>query len=353
MDDEPARGSYPDPRILALSGVERMRAGFHGKFPFPPIYHLFGSRPVQASQSSVTFAMPCHPWLQSDVGVFFAGTAALVADGALGGAVMASLGPGQIVVTSDLSFNFLRPITTGSGQLIARARPIEVGRTVGLAEGLVEDAQGRIVAHCTTRCFIVTLDPPSTADDIPDVDEPSFDTPDPYLRPVPPGSVDPSLYDDKPFLEVFAERVSGDRPPAPFAELFDIHHPVAEAGLFVCQMPATPWLTSPSATIYGGVLAYFADTALTGAICTTLGAGEVIGPLDLKTQFIRPVWPDGRDLTMTARVVHRGRSFVTAQGEITNADGKTVALSTSSAVIRSGMSWAALVVADDASAAPD
>jgi uncharacterized protein (TIGR00369 family) len=352
MDDEPARGSYPDPQILAFSGVERMRAGFHGKFPFPPIYHLFGSRPVQASQSSVTFAMPCHPWLQSDIGVFFAGTAALVADGALGGAVMASLGPGQVVVTSDLSFNFLRPITVGSGQLIARARPIEVGRTVGLAEGLVEDAQGRIVAHCTTRCFIMSIDAPSATGGIPDVHEPTFDTPDPYLRPVPPGSVDPTLYDDKPFLEVFDARIGSDRPPPPFTELFGIHHPVAEAGIFVSQMRSTPWHSSPAGTVYGGVLAYFADTGLTGAICTTLGAGEVIGPLDLKTQFIRPVWPDGRDLTMTARVVHRGRSFATAQGEITNADGKTVALSTSSAVIRSGMSWAGLVVADDAPPVP-
>ncbi|MGH2729326.1 MAG: PaaI family thioesterase [Actinomycetota bacterium] len=353
MDDEPVRGGYPDPRLLSLPGVDRVRAGITQQMPPPPIHHLFGLKPVNASPVSVTFSMPCSPWLQTGAGVFGAGTAALVADAALGGAVMAPLGPGKIVVTSDLSFNFLRPVGVGSGQLIARARPIEVGRSLGLAESLVEDGRGRIVAHSTTRCFVVSMEPPESSEDLPHVEVPVYDTPDPHERPLPDGGVLPELLEDMTMLELLAEFAAGKHPPPPFAQLFAMHDMDVERGHFCVYMPATLWHTSPAGTVYGGLIAYLADSVLAGAFGTTSAVDEVAALLDLKVQFLRPVLPDGRDLKAEAHVVHRGRSFATAQAEITNADGKIVALATSSAAIRSGRSWASFVVADEAPRPPD
>ena len=346
-DDEPVRGGYPDPKLLALSGLERMRAGFNRTMPRPPISHLFGLLPIAAGPASVTFTMPCSDWLQSDAAVYFAGTSALVADGALSGAVLAPLGPGQVCVTSELSFNFLRPVGPWSGHLVCRARAIEVGKTVGLAEGLVEDGQGRLVAHCTTRCFIMSMPFEPLEGDPPEVEEPTYDTPDPYLRPIRPGAVDPDEYDRSTFLEIVEKRTSGNT-PAPFVELFAITHAEGQPGNFSISLKATPWLTSPTGSVYGGVLAFFADLALTGAFSTTLSTSETAATLDLKVQFLRPVWPDGRELTANARVVHRGRSLAVAQGEIVNEDGKKVVVMTSSAAIRSGGSWGSLVVADEA-----
>ena len=107
-------------------------------------------------------------------------------------------------------------------------------------------------------------------------------------------------------------------------------------------------MSSPAGTVYGGVLAFIADAVLTGSFSTTLSTDEVAATLDLKVQFLRPVWPDGRELRASAEVVHRGRSFAVSQGEIVNADGKKVVLMTSSATIRSGGSWGSVVVADEA-----
>jgi uncharacterized protein (TIGR00369 family) len=149
------------------------------------------------------------------------------------------------------------------------------------------------------------------------------------------------------WLELLAERAAGKFPPAPFAELFAMHDADGEPGRFWCFMKATAWHTSPAGTVYGGILAYLADAVLTGALSTTLSLNEVAAPLDLKIQFLRPVLPDDRDLKAEARVVHKGRSFLTAQADITNEDGKTVALATSSAAIRSGHWWASFVVADE------
>jgi uncharacterized protein (TIGR00369 family) len=347
--DEQVRGGYPDPSLLAVSGLDRMRAVFHNQMPPPPIHHLFGLEPVSASPAAVTFSMPCSPWLQTDAGVFFAGTAALVADAPLGGAVMAGLGPGQIVVTSDLSINFLRPVDVRSERLIARARPIEVGRTLGLAEGLVEDGHGRLVAHCTTRCFVISMDPP-VIDELPTVEEQRYEEPDPYLRPVPGDAVDPSRWDEKSFLEILGMQISGDLDPPPFVLLLGGNPPRIDEEGFHVTVPSTPWFSSPSGTIYGGLLAYIADIALTGAVGTTLDRNEISAALDLKVQFLRPALPDGRDLVASAHVMHRGKSFAIAQAEITNADGKVVALATSSATIRKGRSWSSFAVADDAAA---
>lgn len=350
LDGEEVRGGYLDPRLIALPGTERMLLGARRGMPLPPIHHLFGLRPVSASPVSVTFSMPCSPWLQSGVGVFFAGTAALVADAPLGGAVMAPLGPGKIVVTADLSMSFLRPVGVESGQLVARARPIEIGKRLGLGEALVEDGLGRLVAHATTRCFVSEVDlPPSEGPvEIPVVEDPVYETPDPYLRPVPDGLVSSEFLGGSEFVAMINERGHEDRPLAPFAQLFGMSDVGAEEGRFWSSMVSSPWVSSPAGTVYGGVLAYFADTVLTGAIWTTLGPGETAATLDLKVQFLRPAMPDGRPLHAEARVLHRGRSFAAAQAEVTNADGKVAVLAYSSATIREGGSWGSLVVADEA-----
>lgn len=112
-----------------------------------PIHYLLGLRPVTVGPAGVTFAMPASPRLRSDGGVFHAGTSALVADAALAGAVQVTLPAGAVVATSDVSVNFLRPVDVDSGQLIARARPIDVGDSLGLAECTVGDGRGRLIAH--------------------------------------------------------------------------------------------------------------------------------------------------------------------------------------------------------------
>ena len=58
-DDEPVRGGYPDPSLLGLPGVDRILAGPRRQMLRPPISHLFGLMPVDATTSSATFTMPC------------------------------------------------------------------------------------------------------------------------------------------------------------------------------------------------------------------------------------------------------------------------------------------------------
>jgi len=346
MDTEPVRGGYPDPVLLALSGLERMKAPARRLMPAPPIHHLFGLRPVSVGPAGVTFSIPTSPRLISDEGFFYAGTSALVADAALAGAVQVTLPPGAFVATSDLSFNFLRPVTVAGHQLIARARPIDVGRSLGLAEATVEDGQGRLIAHATTRCFISRWEPPQLVEDLVEIPDPSYPDPDPYQRMVP-GDGD-RLKGYSSFQEIVAAKQSGELPLAPCLDLFGFSQPSVDNGSFTLIAKASPWLTSPVGVVYGGVLALLADIVLSGAVSSSLSVRTVFSPLDLKVQFVRPVVPDGRQLRATGEVVYRGRRMAAARAEIVNEDDKPVVLAASSVVLFPHRTWAEVSVADEA-----
>lgn len=345
IDTEPVRGGYPDPALLALSGLDRMRAPARRLMPAPPIHHLFGLRPVSVGPASVTFSIPTSPRLMSDEGFFYAGTAALVADAALAGAVQVTLPPGAIVATSDLSFNFLRPVTVASQRLVARARPIDVGKSLGLAEASIEDGLGHLIAHATTRCFISRWDPPPVVEEPAEVPEPNYPDADPYQRAVPMGGT--RIGDYPSFEEIVAAKRRGELPLAPCLDLFGFSQPSVDGGSFTLTAWSSPWLTSPVGVVYGGVLALLADIVLSGSISASLSVRTVFSPLDLKVQFLRPVVPDGRQLRATGTVAYRGRRMAAARAEIVNEDDKPVVLATSSVVLFPDKTWAEVSVADE------
>jgi len=341
--EEPVRGTFGDPSVLALPGVERMSMTASGLSGPPPIHHLTGLKPVEAGLGSSTFSMPVTPWLQSTVpGLLTGGVLAFLADGPLGGAIIAALPPLSYMTTSDLSMSFLRPGTLDSGTLFGRARLIHGGKAVALSEVSVEDAQGRLLAHGTSRGFVLTVPaaPPGGEPFI----SPLYLTPDPYLRTPVAGSPFPQEeWDRLSGLEAMRrcvnERIAG--PP--------IHHltglgPIeVDAGSCTFVMPASPWLASPQPFLYGGAIALLADAALSGAVMTVCPPGGSFASLDLKVNYLRPVPPDGGLLTGKATLVHRGRTMTVATAELFNEDGKRIALASGSAMLLPDRRWSDVV----------
>jgi uncharacterized protein (TIGR00369 family) len=351
--DEPVRGGYPPIGLLGLPGPERQRVFASGVLPRPPISHLFGLRPSHVTpEGESVFTMPASPWLQTSVGVFFGATAVLVADAPFGSALVRAMAPGVYGTTSEISMSFLRPSSAASETLVAKARVVDAGRTLGLSEATVSDARGRILAHGTSRYVFLRLDPPpEPIGSLEAYEEPVYDTPDPYLRPVEGEVLPPDIWRARSGLDIMRAAIAGELPPSPFAELFGCRLTHAEEGRVTSTVPASPWFTSPARTIYGGMTAYFADTAITAAIHTTLPANTASALVDLKVNFLRPGVPDGRMLSARAEVVHRGRQMAVARAEIVNADDKPIAIATGSAMILEGRTWDAerpVVAADEA-----
>jgi uncharacterized protein (TIGR00369 family) len=332
---EPPRGGLVDPRLFALPGLDQLRASIRMQGPIPPIARLTGIRFLDVGPGTSTFTMPATGWLLAPQGVIPSGVLLILADAALGSAVQTELGPATPYTTQELSLSSLRPATSASGLLTARARLVSAGRRLGLSEVTVEDERGRLLAHGTTRCFVFppvtpVPEPPEVIERLPLPDD--LDT-DPYLRPVQGAVLQQEVWDRMSGLDILRSHATGELPAPPLHHLLGCRPVSAEEGSARFVLPCTGWLASPVGMVEGGVIAAIADLALGAAVQTTVPAATAFAPFDLKVNFLRPVPPDGRDLTARGEVVHRGRTVAVATAEVVNADGRRVALATGSAMI--------------------
>jgi uncharacterized protein (TIGR00369 family) len=163
--------------------------------------------------------------------------------------------------------------------------------------------------------------------------EPTFATPHPFERPPEGEVVAGEVWESLDGLTMLKAHIAGDLPAPPIARLTGLHPVEAAAGEAVFALPATGWLCPPHGNLEGGAIALLADSAVAAAVQTTVPAGAGYATIDLKVNFLRPVPPDGAELTASARVVHRGATMAAATAEVRNAAGKKVALASGSAMI--------------------
>jgi uncharacterized protein (TIGR00369 family) len=104
------------------------------------------------------------------------------------------------------------------------------------------------------------------------------------------------------------ESAAGDgetpRPPVGALVGFDVER--AADGESRLTFEAGPEHANPMGTLHGGVLCDVGDAAMGTAYASTLGEGESFTTLELKVNYLRPVWD--ATLTATARVVSGGRT---------------------------------------------
>jgi uncharacterized protein (TIGR00369 family) len=342
--DEAVRGSFAyleQPGLFSVPPVEQLRLFIEGRLPAPPLTHLSGLVVDDAAEGMTTWSIPASPRWRTAAGVFAGGTLAFVADAALAGAVYTMVPNGTMLLSSDLSMNFLAPARPSSERLIARGTIIDVGRRQGLSEARIEDARGTLLAHATSRCVLqpMPFDPPEAPEEFPSVEPVSFDSPDPYLR-VAEGEVIPQeVWDERSGLDLVHLWAKGDRPPPPNCSLLGLRFVEASEGRATLAMPASLWFCTGFGTFYGGALTAFADAAINAAVTTTLPPRYSFGTLDLKANFLRPVTPDGRDLTADATVEQRGRTIAVSTVRVDDNDGKRVAMASGSALISEGRPW--------------
>jgi uncharacterized protein (TIGR00369 family) len=338
---EPARGGYPDRSFLALPGIERMGAGRRGLIPHSPMGYLTELQMTQASRGHSTFTMPASPWFANSSGLISGGVLAVIGDAALGSVVHSDVGAGQGMTTAELSMSFLRPVVpkpgaliSGSGQLIHR------GRSLGISEAFLFDDDDQLISHGTTRC---TVFPPVDPLPEPPVEAPAVDGPPPGSDPNDPlrreveGEVLPQQeFERRAGLEMLRALIAGELPRPPIYHLTGLRLVEAEQGETVVVLPCSKWLSSSAGTIQGGFTAMLAESAMTSAAFSTASADTAVATLDFKVNYLRPVFPDGNEMTARARILHRGRTLVVATAELTNTEGKLVALATGSSMYLPG-----------------
>lgn len=132
----------------------------------------------------------------------------------------------------------------------------------------------------------------------------------------------------------FSDRMREGRWSAPVAELVGCHPVSFGDGKAVFVMEAGRKHHNPMGTVHGGILCDMADAAMGFAFATTLGPGESFTTLELKINFLRPVF-EGK-LTAAARVVHRGKTIGLVECDIVTGEEKPVARASSTCSVLRG-----------------
>lgn len=90
---------------------------------------------------------------------------------------------------------------------------------------------------------------------------------------------------------------------------------------------------NPIGTVHGGFAMTLLDSALACAIHTTLAKGEAYTTLEIKVNLVRPLTRDTGPVRAEGRLIHRGRTLATSEGDIKDSSGKLYAHATTTCMI--------------------
>jgi len=147
------------------------------------------------------------------------------------------------------------------------------------------------------------------------------------------GVVSPEVlksYDGLSFLKAI---IAGEVPNPPISQLLGFH--LVEVGQGRAVFEGLPEFRhyNPIGTVHGGFAATLLDSALGCAIFSTIAKGEGWTTLELKFNLVRPLTKDTGLVRAEGRVVHRGRTVATSEGEIKDSAGKLYAHATTTCMI--------------------
>jgi uncharacterized protein (TIGR00369 family) len=87
-------------------------------------------------------------------------------------------------------------------------------------------------------------------------------------------------------------------------------------------------------TVHGGILCDLADAAMGMAYASNLAEGESFTTLELKINYLRPVW-DG-EITAQGQVVSQGQSVGLVECSVTDERGRLIARATNTCLTLRG-----------------
>jgi uncharacterized protein (TIGR00369 family) len=135
-------------------------------------------------------------------------------------------------------------------------------------------------------------------------------------------------------LDLIQKVHRGELPPPPVASLIGFELTAIEPGRAVIELVAEARHANPMGTLHGGILCDIADAAMGMAFASTLDEGETFTTLELKINFLKPVWT-GR-LVATGRVVKGGRTIGLVECDVVDEKERLVARASSTCMTLRG-----------------
>jgi uncharacterized protein (TIGR00369 family) len=134
-------------------------------------------------------------------------------------------------------------------------------------------------------------------------------------------------------LEFVRGLVDGTLPLNTIAETLGYDVADVESGRVVVTAKPNGAHLNPAGTVHGGLSATLLDSCMGLAIQSTLERGVSSTTLEFKISLLRPITPETGLITGEGRVLNCGRRVGTAEGRITDVQGRLLAHGTTTCLI--------------------
>jgi len=134
-------------------------------------------------------------------------------------------------------------------------------------------------------------------------------------------------------LEWLRAMATGEAPPPPLASFLGFRVEDVNEGDVVVTLEPQEYHYNPSGVVHGGVAATLFDSALGCAVQSLLPASFIAPTLQLQVNYIRPITIETGKVFCSGKVVHMGKRSATAEGRLTDGDGRLYAHATGTFIL--------------------
>ena len=134
-------------------------------------------------------------------------------------------------------------------------------------------------------------------------------------------------------LDFLQSMIAGTVPCPPICKVLNFHPVEAHKGRVVFEGQPDASYYNPINSVHGGWSATLLDSAMACAIFTTLIKGEGWVTLELKVNFVSAVTKDSGVMRAEGRLIHRGRTMATSEGDLKDKAGKLYAHATTTCMV--------------------
>jgi uncharacterized protein (TIGR00369 family) len=274
-----------------------------------PAYQTLGVQVRSAAAGSAVVRLPASRHLAAPGGGLLPGAFAVLADACCGCAIAAALPAGGAALTAQLRVEFIRPLPAGHAWTEGRAEADAIEDDGGLARAEIVDDADTLLAVASMRIMKTS--------------HPGFRQP---------ASAPPAPADHP--LATAPLRPARRRAQAPVDRFLGVAGRLVDSGQASLTFRPPPSVANSFGMVHGGVLGLLAHEVASDAQRSLIGPGEELSPLDLVVNYYRGVPASGGLAAATARVTHRGRRFIVAEGQVTGPDGRPALRLSAGAQIR-------------------
>lgn len=137
-----------------MTGLEYLTRVVDGRIKHPSMAYTLGFRLTDVEAGRALITGETSPDYCNPNGSIHGSWAAAVLDSCMGSSVHSMLPEGVGFTVVEFKIDFVRPITVDTGTVKAEGKVVNVGKRVGIADGVLRDSNDRILARGTTTCLI-------------------------------------------------------------------------------------------------------------------------------------------------------------------------------------------------------